>query len=131
MLHRARLRRVGKFGQTETTEVKSSLTRIKERASTAPARLNSIPACRISVAKGGVYISSRLGSIRRFFEDPNDMKPTTVTVPIVNAAENYKDSVYALIASFLGWTLDAFDFFLVVFVMPAIAAEFHKEIPLR
>jgi SHS family lactate transporter-like MFS transporter len=57
------------------------------------------------------------------------MKPTTVTVAIVNAAENYKDSVYALMASFLGWTLDAFDFFLVVFVMPAIAAEFHKEIP--
>ena len=29
------------------------------------------------------------------------MKPTTATVPIVNAAENYKDSVYALVASFL------------------------------
>src|SRR5882757_9827480 len=35
----------------------------------------------------------------------------------------------AVIASFLGWTLDAFDFFLVVFVMPTIAAEFHKDIP--
>src|SRR5258705_9806961 len=57
------------------------------------------------------------------------MKSTTGTVPIGNAAENYRDSVCALIASFLGWTLDAFDFFLVVFVMPTIAAEFHKDIP--
>lgn len=32
----------------------------------------------------------------------------------------------ALIASFLGWTLDAFDFFLVGMSLTAIAAEFHK-----
>lgn len=32
----------------------------------------------------------------------------------------------AVIASFLGWTLDAFDFFLVVFALTAIAKEFHK-----
>src|SRR3977135_4533622 len=29
-------------------------------------------------------------------------------------------------AGFLGWTLDAFDFFLVVVTLPAIAKEFHK-----
>jgi SHS family lactate transporter-like MFS transporter len=29
-------------------------------------------------------------------------------------------------AGFLGWTLDAFDFFLVVFTLTAIAREFHK-----
>jgi SHS family lactate transporter-like MFS transporter len=29
-----------------------------------------------------------------------------------------------VLASFLGWTLDAFDFFLLVFVVPQIAAEF-------
>src|ERR1700704_3163005 len=57
------------------------------------------------------------------------MKTTTGTAPSGIPAENYKDSVYALTASFLGWTLDAFDFFLVVFVMPTIAAEFHKDIP--
>ncbi len=28
-------------------------------------------------------------------------------------------------ASFLGWTLDAFDYFLLVFVIPQIATEFH------
>src|SRR5450432_1985348 len=32
----------------------------------------------------------------------------------------------ALFAGFLGWTLDAFDFFLVVLSLTAIAAEFHK-----
>src|SRR5919198_1676201 len=33
----------------------------------------------------------------------------------------------ALLASFLGWTLDAFDFFLVVFALTAIAADFHTS----
>src|ERR1700731_3833605 len=32
----------------------------------------------------------------------------------------------AVPASFLGWTLDAFDFFLVVFALTAIAKDFHK-----
>jgi SHS family lactate transporter-like MFS transporter len=33
----------------------------------------------------------------------------------------------ALLASYLGWTLDAFDFFLVVFCLTAIGREFHKS----
>src|SRR5437867_760467 len=33
----------------------------------------------------------------------------------------------ALFAGFLGWTLDAFDFFLVSISLTAIAAEFHKK----
>src|SRR3954465_13174493 len=33
----------------------------------------------------------------------------------------------AVFASFLGWTLDAFDFFLVVFALTAIAKEFGKS----
>src|SRR3979411_3153617 len=33
----------------------------------------------------------------------------------------------ALFAGFLGWTLDAFDFFLVVFSLTAIAREFNKS----
>jgi SHS family lactate transporter-like MFS transporter len=32
-----------------------------------------------------------------------------------------------VIASFLGWTLDAFDFFLMVFMINAIAKEFHSD----
>src|ERR1700728_3017445 len=33
----------------------------------------------------------------------------------------------ALLAGFLGWTLDAFDFFLVVFCLTAIGKEFHQS----
>src|SRR3989441_8312235 len=39
------------------------------------------------------------------------------------------DYVSALVASFLGWTLDAFDFFVLVFVLPSVAAEFGRGIP--
>src|SRR6185503_7091202 len=34
----------------------------------------------------------------------------------------------AFIASYLGWMLDAFDFFLMVFVLRAVAAEFHSDV---
>jgi MFS transporter, SHS family, lactate transporter len=34
----------------------------------------------------------------------------------------------AIWASYLGWTLDAFDYFLMVFMLKAIAAEFHSDI---
>ncbi|HWE46669.1 MAG TPA: MFS transporter [Caulobacteraceae bacterium] len=34
----------------------------------------------------------------------------------------------AVIASFLGWSLDAFDFFLMVFMFKAIAADFHTDV---
>lgn len=34
----------------------------------------------------------------------------------------------AVSASFLGWTLDAFDFFLMVFMFAAIAKEFHANV---
>ena len=35
---------------------------------------------------------------------------------------------HVVAASFLGWTLDAFDFFLLVFVLKDIAQEFHTQI---
>ena len=35
------------------------------------------------------------------------------------------DRFHAVTASFLGWTLDAFDFFVVVFLYDVLAAEFH------
>ena len=34
-----------------------------------------------------------------------------------------------VIAAFLGWTLDAFDFFILVFTLPAIAATFNVRVP--
>src|SRR5262245_32822315 len=33
----------------------------------------------------------------------------------------------ALLAGYLGWTLDAFDYFLVVFCLTAIGREFHQS----
>src|SRR5208283_928936 len=39
------------------------------------------------------------------------------------------DYLSALISSFLGWTLDAFDFFVLIFTIPAIAQDFHRGIP--
>jgi SHS family lactate transporter-like MFS transporter len=42
-----------------------------------------------------------------------------------------REAAFATTAGFLGWTLDAFDFFLVVIALPRIAADFHctdKEI---
>jgi SHS family lactate transporter-like MFS transporter len=35
---------------------------------------------------------------------------------------------HAFVASFLGWSLDSLDFFLLVFCVPAIAAEFNKPV---
>lgn len=40
-----------------------------------------------------------------------------------------KEQKHVAIAAYLGWTLDAFDFFLMVFVFKDIAAEFHVGIP--
>ena len=44
-----------------------------------------------------------------------------------SAAEGAHDYVHALVASFLGWTLDAFDFFLVVVALPSIAQDFGVD----
>jgi SHS family lactate transporter-like MFS transporter len=41
-----------------------------------------------------------------------------------NAAPSHRSAVFA---GFLGWTLDAFDFFLVVFTLTAIGKEFGKS----
>ncbi len=38
------------------------------------------------------------------------------------------EAAHTVFASFLGWALDAFDFFVLVFVMPAVAAEFHRPV---
>jgi len=44
-----------------------------------------------------------------------------------DSAPSRADSQAAVAACFLGWTLDAFDFFLVVFCLTAIGREFHKS----
>ena len=40
-----------------------------------------------------------------------------------------REQVHVTVAAYLGWTLDAFDFFLMVFVLKDIAAEFNTKIP--
>src|ERR1039457_3232356 len=42
-------------------------------------------------------------------------------------APGASDHRAALLAGYLGWTLDAFDFFLVVSCLTAIGREFHKS----
>jgi SHS family lactate transporter-like MFS transporter len=34
----------------------------------------------------------------------------------------------ALLAGFLGWTLDAFDFFILTYVMTSVASDFHRSV---
>src|SRR5215469_13351562 len=38
-------------------------------------------------------------------------------------------AAHTLSASFLGWTLDAFDFFVLIFVLPTVAKEFNRSVP--
>ncbi|RKP46628.1 MFS transporter [Pararobbsia silviterrae] len=40
-----------------------------------------------------------------------------------------REQVHVTLAAYLGWTLDAFDFFLMVFILKDIAAEFGTKIP--
>ncbi len=48
-------------------------------------------------------------------------------LPAMSRADR-ANSRNALIAGFLGWTLDAFDFFILTYVLTQIAAEFHKSV---
>jgi MFS transporter, SHS family, lactate transporter len=40
-----------------------------------------------------------------------------------------REQIHVTIAAYLGWTLDAFDFFLMVFILKDIASEFSVGIP--
>jgi SHS family lactate transporter-like MFS transporter len=53
--------------------------------------------------------------------------PTAVTAPSSPPPVIESDHRSAVTAGFLGWTLDAFDFFLVVFALTSIGAEFGKS----
>ncbi len=44
------------------------------------------------------------------------------------SAEERANQRNALLAGFLGWTLDAFDFFVLTFVLAPIAKEFHLDV---
>jgi SHS family lactate transporter-like MFS transporter len=55
------------------------------------------------------------------------MTPSPRVSPPVASPPVAKDHGAAVTASFLGWTLDSFDYFLVVFCLTAIAKDFHKS----
>jgi len=47
---------------------------------------------------------------------------------LLNVLKNWTPAQKSVVtASFLGWTLDAFDFFLLVFVIKDVAAEFGAQ----
>src|SRR6266851_3742956 len=53
--------------------------------------------------------------------------PHPPTPPSPAHAPASSDHRAAVFAGFLGWTLDAFDFFVVVMTLTAIAREFHRS----
>ena len=53
------------------------------------------------------------------------MSTTTLRTPVL-AREQARDNWNAVFASTIGWTLDSFDYFVVVMVLTEIAKEFHR-----
>ncbi len=49
----------------------------------------------------------------------------TTTEPVSEGTLSRSDQLHAVSASFMGWTLDAFDFFVLVFLVDTLAAQFH------
>src|SRR5579863_5559911 len=47
----------------------------------------------------------------------------------MNPAISRSNARNAVAAGFLGWTFDAFDFFVLVFVLSAVAKEFGRSVP--
>ena len=56
---------------------------------------------------------------------PADGNLQAVPAPVSN-----REAFFAVTAGFLGWALDAFDFFLVVIALPRIAGDFHVKTPM-
>ena len=50
-------------------------------------------------------------------------------MPELNSAAERSNQRNAVVACFLGWTLDAFDFFILTFLLAPIGKDFHKGIP--
>jgi len=57
------------------------------------------------------------------------MITTEKKLVVENGQEKKKDQRNAVAAGFLGWTLDAFDFFILTFTLAAVAKDFNKSIP--
>lgn len=57
------------------------------------------------------------------------MESNPVNNPVPNEKEARRNQRNAVLAGFLGWTLDAFDFFILTFVLATVATDFNKTIP--
>ena len=57
------------------------------------------------------------------------MATTELNIPVLNEKEARRNQNNAVLAGFLGWTLDAFDFFILTFVLATVATDFNKTIP--
>jgi len=57
----------------------------------------------------------------------SQVNPAVAVPPMTR--EQRANARNALIAGFLGWTLDAFDFFILVLVLDAVAKDFNKPTP--
>ncbi|HEV3416050.1 MAG TPA: MFS transporter [Pirellulales bacterium] len=54
-------------------------------------------------------------------------QPTELRLAVLAKSAERREAGFALAAGFLGWTLDAFDFFLVPISVPAIAKDFNTS----
>jgi SHS family lactate transporter-like MFS transporter len=70
-------------------------------------------------------ISERSDGVYRW--EYRDIGRAPAIVLLKFSVSSQTDHFSAVLASFLGWTLDAFDFFLVAFCLTAIAKDFHKS----
>jgi SHS family lactate transporter-like MFS transporter len=57
------------------------------------------------------------------------MATSELAIPVLYVKEARRNQNNAVLAGFLGWTLDAFDFFILTFVLATIATDFNKTIP--
>ena len=53
---------------------------------------------------------------------------TVASLATTSVRRSKSDHTSAFLAGTIGWTMDAFDFFLVVFCLTAIGREFHKPV---
>src|SRR3954469_8404486 len=93
-------------------------------ASLAPLVSVSVPLFFVDETK--VRTSGRRNDARLPRNDGSVMSARIVARGSATIARRMQpNSRHAVAAGFLGWTLDAFDFFVVVFLMDTLAAEFH------
>ncbi len=57
------------------------------------------------------------------------MATSESAIPVLTEKEARRNQNNAVLAGFLGWTLDAFDFFILTFVLATVATDFNKTIP--